>query len=113
MRKIRKGDEVVVQVGRHKGQRGRVLRFHPGRVRDQDRVVVEGVNLVKRHTKPNPNQNEPGGIIEREASLHVSNVAIYNPVTGKPDRVGLRHLEDGSKVRCFKSNGEALDLVGG
>ena len=109
MRKIRKGDEVVVLSGRDKGSRGRVLRFHCGRGKDPDRIVVEGVNRVKRHTKPNPNENQPGGIIDREAPIHISKVAIYNPVTGKPDRIGLRFLENGGKVRFFKSNGEVLE----
>jgi large subunit ribosomal protein L24 len=105
MRKIRKGDDVVVRAGRDKGQRGTVLR-----VLDERRVIVEGVNLVKKHTKPNPMQNQPGGIIEKEAAIDVSNVGLFNPATGKADRVGLRTLDDGRKVRYFKSNGEMLDL---
>ena len=104
MNKIRKGDEVYVLAGRDKGSRGTVMRVFP-----DDRVIVEGVNLVKRHTKPNPQLGTPGGIIEKEAPLQVSNVALYNPMTQKPDRVGFRSLEDGRKVRFFKSNGEVVD----
>ncbi len=105
MRKIRKGDDVIVIAGKDKGKRGNVVR-----VLEDDRVIVEGVNMIKRHTKPNPNANQPGGIVEKEASLHVSNVAVFNAVTGKADRVGFRVLEDGRKVRYFKSNKEVLDL---
>ena len=105
MRKIRKGDDVLVRAGRDKGQRGTVLR-----VLDERRLIVEGVNLVKKHTKPNPMQNQPGGIIEKEAPIHVSNVGLFNPVTGRADRVGFRTLDDGRQVRYFKSNGEILDL---
>ncbi|MCG3144942.1 MAG: 50S ribosomal protein L24 [Gammaproteobacteria bacterium] len=105
MKKIRKGDEVMVLTGRNKSSRGKVLR-----VLDDERVVVEGVNLVKRHTRPNPQMGQPGGIIEKEAPIHVSNVAIYNAATGKPDRVGFKMLEDGRKVRFFKSSGEVVDI---
>lgn len=104
MRKIRKGDEVILITGKDRGRRGSVVKC----VGD-DHVVVENVNMVKKHQKPNPMLGTPGGIIEREAALHVSNVAIYNPATGKADRVGFRVLEDGRKVRFFKSNGEVLD----
>jgi len=104
MSKIRKGDEVYILAGRDRGKRGTVVR-----VLDERRVIVEGVNMVKRHTKPNPQLGTPGGIVEKEAPLAVSNVALYNPVTGKPDRVGYRFLEDGRKVRYFKSNDEVVD----
>ncbi|MEQ8231446.1 MAG: 50S ribosomal protein L24 [Gammaproteobacteria bacterium] len=104
MSKVRKGDQVYVLTGRDKGKRGTVMRVYP----DQ-RVVVEGVNMVKRHTKPNPQMGTPGGIIEKEAPIQVSNVALFNPVTQKPDRVGYRVLDDGRKVRYFKSNGEVVD----
>jgi large subunit ribosomal protein L24 len=104
MSKIKKGDEVFVVAGRDRGKRGRVLRVFP----DQ-RLLVEGINMVKKHTKANPQQGTPGGIIEKEAALQVSNVALFNPMTQKPDRVGYRILEDGRKVRCFKSNGEVVD----
>ncbi|WP_127475867.1 50S ribosomal protein L24 [Sulfurivermis fontis] len=104
MRKIRKGDEVVVLTGRNKGRRGNVLRVLPN-----DRVVVEGVNMVKKHQKPNPLKGIPGGIVEKEHSIHVSNVALFNSATGKADRVGIKFLEDGRKVRYFKSNGEVVD----
>ena len=105
MKKIRKGDEISVLAGRDKGKRGGVLR-----VLDNDRVIVEGVHMVKRHTKPNPQANVPGGIIEKEASIHISNVALFNPVTQKPDRVGIKTLEDDRKVRFFKSNNEVVDI---
>jgi large subunit ribosomal protein L24 len=103
MRKLKKGDNVVVITGRDKGKRGEVSR-----VVDADHVLVNGVNTVKRHTRPNPLKNQPGGIVAREVPIHVSNVAIWNPVTQKADRVGFRTLEDGRKVRYFKSNGEIV-----
>lgn len=105
MQKIKTGDDVVVITGKDKGKRGKVTRL----VGD-DRVVVENVNLVKRHTKPNPTLNKPGGIIEKEMPLHISNVGLYNPATQKVDRVGFKILEDGKKVRYFKSNNEVVDL---
>ena len=106
IRKVKKGDEVVVLVGRNRGQRGNVLSVDIGR----GRVVVEGVSVVKRHTRPNPQRGTSGGIIEKETSVAVSNVALFNPVTGKGDRVGIKELEDGRKVRVFKSTGEVVDL---
>ena len=105
MRKIRKGDQVVILAGRDKGKRGAVLR-----VLKDDRVVVENLNMVKRHTKPNPQRGEAGGILDKEMPMHVSNVALYNADTGKADRVGFKVLEDGRKVRYFKSNGEVVDI---
>lgn len=105
MRKIRKGDEVVVITGKDKGKRGTVLK-----VLAENRVVVEGVNIIKKHVRPNPNRGETGGIVEKEAPLQVSNVAIFNPQANKGDRVGFRTLEDGRKVRFFKSNGEVVDV---
>ncbi|MFP6680642.1 MAG: 50S ribosomal protein L24 [Gammaproteobacteria bacterium] len=105
MKKIKKGDEISVLAGRDKGKRGVVLR-----ILDNDRVIVEGVHIVKRHTKPNPQASVPGGIIEKEASIHISNVALFNPVTQKPDRVGIKTLEDERKVRFFKSNNEVVDI---
>ena len=105
MNKIRKGDKVLVITGKDKGKRGVVAR-----VRSDDRVVVEGINLVKRHTKPNPTLGTPGGIIQKEAPVHISNIALLNPVTSKPDRVGIKILEDGRKVRIFKSTKEVVDL---
>ncbi len=104
MRRIRKGDEVVVIAGKNKGRRGTVLRVLP-----DDRVIVEGVNMVKKHQKPDPARGIPGGIIEKEAPLHISNVMLYNPQTRKGDRVGFKVLEDGRKVRYFKSTGEVVD----
>lgn len=105
MNKIRKGDQVYVIAGKDKGKRGVVTR-----VLTDDRLIVEGVNLVKRHTKPNPAGGTPGGIVDREASIHISNVALFNPVTAKPDRVGFKILGDGRKVRIFKSTQEVVDL---
>src|SRR5690606_11039541 len=103
MNRIRKGDQVIVVAGKNKGQKGEVLRVVG------DRVVVQNVNLVKRHTKPNPQANQPGGIVEREASIHISNVMPFNPATGKGERVCVKVLENGAKVRVFRSSGEAID----
>jgi large subunit ribosomal protein L24 len=104
MRKIRKGDDVVVLTGKDKGRRGTVLR-----VVDDARLLIEGVNKVKKHQKPNPMAGAAGGIVEKEMPIQVSNVALFNPATQKADRVGFKVLEDGRKVRVFKSNGEAVD----
>lgn len=105
MSKIKKGDQVYVIAGKNKGKRGVVKRVHP-----DARVVVEGVNVIKRHTKPNPTLGAAGGIVEKEAPIHISNVAIFNPVTAKPDRIGYQILADGRKVRIFKSTREVVDL---
>ena len=105
MNKIRKGDDVVVKVGKDSGKRGTVLRVMP----EADKLVVENVNVVKKHTKPNPQAGVPGGIVEKEMPIHVSNVMLYNPQTKKGDRVGIKVLEDGRKVRVFKSTSEAVD----
>jgi large subunit ribosomal protein L24 len=105
MKRIHKGDQVIVTTGRSKGQRGHVLR-----VLGEDRMLVENVNMVKKHQKPNPSVNQPGGIIEKESPIHASNVQVYNPGTGKADRVGFKTLDDGRKVRIFKSTGEAIDI---
>ena len=104
MRKIRKGDNVVVIAGRDKGKRGDVAR-----VVDDTHVLVNGINTVKKHARPNPMKNQPGGIITKEMPIDVSNVAIWNPVTQKADRIGFRTLEDGRKMRFFKSNGEQIN----
>jgi large subunit ribosomal protein L24 len=104
MKKIRKGDQVIVLAGRDKGKRGSVLR-----VLDDSRLLVQGVNMIKRHTKPNPQRNIPGGIVDKEASIHVSNIALVNPVTGKGERVGFKLLADGRKVRVWKKSGEVVD----
>lgn len=104
MRKIKKGDEIIVIAGKDKGKRGTIVR-----VTEDDHVVVENINMVKKHQKPNPMLGSSGGIVEKEAPLHVSNVAIFNRATGKADRVGFRMLEDGRKVRFFKSNKEVID----
>ena len=105
MRKIRKGDDVIVLSGKDKGKRGSVIRL----VGD-DKVLVENVNMVKRHTKANPQRGEAGGILDKEMPMHVSNLALYNAQTGKGERVGFRVLEDGRKVRIFKSTGEVVDV---
>ncbi len=105
MKRIRKGDEVIVIAGRSKGQRGHVMQ-----VVDEQRVLVENVNMVKRHTRPDPGRNVSGGIVDREAPIQVSNVQLFNPVTQKADRVGFKTLEDGRKVRIFRSTGEAVDI---
>jgi large subunit ribosomal protein L24 len=105
MRKIKKGDQVIVMTGKDQGKKGTVVRV--GR---DDRVVVENINMVKRHTKANPNKGVAGGILDKEMPLHVSNVALFNPTTEKGDRVGFKTLEDGRKVRFFKSNGEVVDI---
>ena len=104
MNKIRKGDGVIVITGKDKGKRGVVL----SRV-DDERVIVEGINRVKKHTKPNPMKGQPGGIVEKEMPIQISNVALFNPVTQKADRVGFKSLDDGRKVRVVKSNGEVVD----
>ena len=104
MSRIKKGDEVVVLAGRDKGKRGTVLR----RV-DADHVVVEGVNRVKKHQRPNPMKGITGGIVDKDLPIHVSNVALFNPATKKADRIGVKKLQDGRKVRVFKDNGEQVD----
>ena len=106
MHKIRKGDDVVVMTGKDRGKRGDVLRMLP----EVDRLVVENVNIVKKHTKPNPQAGITGGIVEKEMPIDVSNVMLCNPQTKKGDRVGFRILEDGRKVRIFKSNEEVVDV---
>ena len=103
MRKIKRDDEVIVIAGKDKGKRGTVLR-----VLKDDRLIVSGINMVKKHTKPNPMLGKPGGIVEKEAGIATANIAIFNPATGKGDRVGFKILEDGTKVRFFKSNGEVV-----
>ena len=105
MNKIKKGDDVVVIAGKDKGKRGVVLT-----VQNDDRVVVQNINMIKRHTKPNPARGGTGGIVEKEASIHISNIALFNPASRKADRVGIKVLENGKKVRHFKSNGEVVDI---
>ncbi len=104
MNKIRKGDDVIVIAGKDKGKRGSVLR-----VRDDDRLLVEGINNVKKHVKPNPVKGEAGGIVSKEMPIHISNVALFNATSKRADRVGFKVLEDGRKVRIFKSDGEVVD----
>jgi large subunit ribosomal protein L24 len=103
MNKIRKGDEVVVIAGRDKGRRGTVIKVLEGQ------LIVENLNMVKRHKKPNPQRNAQGGIVEKEAAIDISNVMLWNPVAKKGDRIGIRTLADGRKVRFFKSNKEVVD----
>ena len=104
MRRIKKGDEVIVIAGKDKGRRGTVLSLT-----QDERVLIENINIAKRHTKPNPNAGVAGGIVEKEMPIAISNIMIYNPVTEKGDRIGIKNLEDGRKVRYFKSNNEVLD----
>jgi len=104
MRKIRKGDDVVVMCGKDKGRRGTVQKFL-----SNGRVIVDNINMVKKHTKPNPNAGVAGGIVEKEASLDISNVMLFNPAKEAGDRVGFKMLDNGKKVRYFKSNGEVVD----
>ena len=103
MNRIRKGDQVVVITGKDKGKRGEVVRVAG------DKVVVSNINIVKRHTKPNPQAGQPGGVIEREAPIHISNVMLFNAAANKGDRVGFKTLDDGRKVRTFRSSGEVVD----
>jgi large subunit ribosomal protein L24 len=103
MNKIRKGDQVIVTTGRDKGKRGTVTR----RV-DEEHIVVDGVNVVKKHVKPNPLKGTTGGVVDKTMPIHQSNVAIWNPATGKADRVGIKLLDDGKKVRVYKSSGEEI-----
>ena len=105
LQRIKKGDEVIVVAGKDRGRRGTVLRVYA-----DDRVLVENINIVKKHQKPNPNAGVQGGIIVKEMPLHASNVMLFNPVTKKGDRVGIKVLEDGRKVRYFKSNDEVVDV---
>lgn len=105
MQKIKKDDEVIVIAGRDKGKRGAVTR-----VTNDGRLFVSGINMVKRHTKANPQAGQPGGIIEKEAAIQASNVAIFNSATNKADRVGIKSLQDGKKVRTFRSTGEEIDI---
>lgn len=104
MRKIKREDDVIVLTGKDKGKRGKVVK-----IVDDSRVLVAGVNIIKKHQKPNPQRNEQGGILEREAPIQVSNVAIFNSATSKADRIGFKILEDGRKVRVYKSTGEMID----
>jgi large subunit ribosomal protein L24 len=103
MNRIRKGDQVVVTTGKDKGKKGEVVRVLG------EKVVVSNINVVKRHTKPNPQAGQPGGVVEREAPIHISNVMLFNPATGKGERVAFKVLEDGRKLRVFRSSGEAVD----
>ena len=103
MNRIRKGDQVVVISGKDKGKRGDVVRVAG------DKVVVSNINVIKRHTKPNPQLGQAGGVIEREAPIHISNVMLFNPATGKGERIGFKVLEDGRKLRVFRSSGESID----
>ena len=105
MQKIKKGDDVIVITGKDKGKRGTVSRV----LLEVDRVLVDGINMVKKHQKPNPAAGAPGGIIDKEMPMAISNIALFNAATGKADRIGIKQLDDGRKVRFFKSNGEVLD----
>lgn len=104
MNKLKVSDTVIVLAGKNKSKSGKIIKIMG------DRALVENVNIVKKHVKPNPQANQQGGILEREAPIHISNIAIVNPITGKADRVGFKILEDGKKVRYFKSNNEIIDI---
>jgi large subunit ribosomal protein L24 len=106
MNRIKKGDDVIIIAGKDKGRRGTVLNTND----ENDRVLVEGINVVRKHQKPNPNAGVQGGIVEQERPVHVSNVMLFNPATGKGDRIGIKTLEDGRRVRFFKSNNEVVDV---
>jgi large subunit ribosomal protein L24 len=106
MEKIKKGDKVIVITGKDKNRTGSVQRV----ISKTKRVLVEGINIVKKHTKPNPQKNQQGGIVDKELPIHISNVALLNPATNKADRVGIKTLDDGRKVRYFKSNNEIIDV---
>jgi len=110
MQRIKLDDEVIIISGKSKGHRGKVTKI----IRDENsklaKVIVDGGNMIKKHVKPDPNRNIQGGIVEKEAAIHESNVAIFNPITSKADKVGIKTLEDGKKVRYFKSNGELVDI---
>ncbi|MGC1854881.1 MAG: 50S ribosomal protein L24 [Candidatus Aquirickettsiella sp.] len=106
MRKIRKGDTVIALTGKDKGKQGKVLNISVAK----NRARVEGINLIKKHVKPNPQKNVAGGIVTQEAAINLTNLAVYNPVTKKGDKVGIKKLEDGKMVRIFKSNGELVDI---
>jgi large subunit ribosomal protein L24 len=103
MNRIKKGDRVMVTAGKDKGKQGEVVLVLG------DKVVVANINVIKRHTKPNPQANQPGGVIEREAPIHASNVMVFNPASGKGERIGTKVLEDGRRIRVFRSSGEAID----
>ena len=106
MNKLRKGDEIIVITGRDKGKRGTITLRH-----DDSHLVIDGINMVKKHTKPNPMAGQEGGIVEKSMPIHQSNVAIFNAQTGKADRVGIKLLADGKKVRVFKSSGEEIKVA--
>lgn len=106
MRKIKRNDEVVIITGKDKGKRGKILRM----LNAGERVIVAGVNMIKKHMRPNPQRNQQGGIIEREAAIHISNVALVNPATNKAEKVKIKILEDGKKIRVFKSTGDAVEV---
>ncbi|MEA1890080.1 MAG: 50S ribosomal protein L24 [Pseudomonadota bacterium] len=105
MNKIKKGDDVIVIAGKDKGKRGNVMR-----VLDNGRVMVDGINIVKKHVRPNPQAGETGGIVEQEAALDISNISLYDAASGKASRVGIKVLEDGKKVRVYKTSGEMVDV---
>ena len=105
MKKLKKGDSIIVVSGKDKGKKGEILR-----VIEPDKLIISNINLAKKHVKPNPNKNESGGIIEKEMPIHISNVMMFNPVSKKGDRVGFKNLEDGKKVRVYKSNKEVIDI---
>jgi large subunit ribosomal protein L24 len=111
MQRVKVNDEVVILAGKDKGRQGKVVKVLKDKLKKVPaRVLVEGVNMIKKHVKPDPNKSQQGGILEREATIHISNVALVNSATGKADKVGIKTLEDGRKVRFYKSNGELVDI---
>ena len=105
MKKLKKGDSVIIIAGKDKGKKGEILK-----IIEPDKLVVSNINLAKKHVKPNPNKQETGGILEREMPMHISNIMILNPLTKKGDKIGFKKLEDGKKVRVYKSNQEVIDI---
>jgi len=105
MKKLKKGDSVIIIAGKDKGKKGEILK-----IIEPDKLVISNINLAKKHVKPNPNKQETGGILEREMPMHISNIMILNPLTKKGDKIGFKKLEDGKKVRIYKSNQEVIDI---
>ncbi|MFN7098400.1 MAG: 50S ribosomal protein L24 [Gammaproteobacteria bacterium] len=111
MQKIKKGDEVIIITGKDKGKRGKVLKIIVKRSGVSRKVIVENANMVKKHVRANPNQGIEGGVVQKEAAMDISNIAIWNPMAKKADRVGIKYLDDGRKVRYYKSNNEVVDVI--
>jgi len=110
MQRLKQNDEVIVMTGKDKGRHGKVLKVIKDKGNKPFKVLIEGINMVKKHVKPDPNRNIQGGVLEKEAPIHISNVAVYNAASGKGEKVGFRTLEDGQKVRYFKASNELVDI---